>query len=365
MSWAEEVSDQDGRFALVVPREGITKLSVIPTSDCMKFIEVGTKRGDLGDVSLESGFPIQGVVKDAKGNLVEGVWVNITPEDTRNVASYEMKRSSKTDAHGQFTSRPVKSGKYLVQVESKATGAPEKEKYANFHNDPLPAMFVEQTISVTKDSASQPFVIQAIPHVLINVQHYKPDGEISNGHSPSLMGEFDGHSIWIRGGKNTAKGAYQLMAPHGLKNAQLRFSTNEHSALMVQFEGGKLSPQDSYRFPTLDEDINNIRVVRYPAAILKIRTVDESGADLKKAGIFASYAVEKDATNEMMMAKQIGFNREGEFLRLSSIVPNMEIRIRLSQSGFENETQTLTMNEGERRTITVTLKPKKAAAETQ
>jgi len=135
--------------------------------------------------------------------------------------------------------------------------------------------------------------------------------------------------------------------------------------LMVQFEGGKLSPQDSYRFPTLEEDINNIRVVRYPAAILKIRTVDESGADLKKAGIFASYAVEKDATNEMMMAKQIGFNREGELLRLSSIVPNMEIRIRLSHSGFENETQTLTMIEGERRTITVTLKPKKAAAETQ
>jgi len=65
------------------------------------------------------------------------------------------------------------------------------------------------------------------------------------------------------------------------------------------------------------------------------------------------------------MAKQIGFNREGELLRLSSIVPNMEIRIRLSHSGFENETQTLTMIEGERRTITVTLKPKKAAAETQ
>src|SRR4029079_16784079 len=166
------------------------------------------------DVSLESGFPIQGVVKDAKGNLMEGVWVNITPEDTRNGASYEMKRSSKTNAQGQFTSRPVKSGKYLVQVESKATGAPEKEKYANFHDDPLPAMFVEQTISVTKDSASQPFVIQAIPHVLINVQHYKPDGEISSGHSPSLMGEFDGRNIWIRAGKNTAKGAYQLMAPH-------------------------------------------------------------------------------------------------------------------------------------------------------
>ena len=362
-SSVDGVSDQDGRFALVVPRDGITKLSIIPTSDCMKFIEIGEKRGDLGDVGLESGFPIQGVVRDAKGNPIEGVWVNITPEDSKNAVSYEMKRSSKTNTQGQFTTRPVKSGKYTVQVESKATGAPEKEKYANFHDEPLADMFVEQTISVTEDSARKPFVIQAIPHVLINVQHYKPDGEVSNGHSPSLSGEIDGRRIWIRAGKKTAKGAYQLIAPHGLRNAQLQFTTNEHSALMVQFERGKLSPQDSYRFPKLEEDINNIRVVRHPAAILKIRTVDESGADVKEARVFASYAVEKDATNEMMTEKQIGSNLEGEFLRLSSIVPNTEIMVRLSRSGFEDETQTLTMNEGERRTITVTLKPKKAAAE--
>jgi hypothetical protein len=224
-------------------------------------------------------------------------------------------------------------------------------------------MFVEQTISATKDSADKPFVIQAVPHVLINVQVYKPDGKVTRGHSPHMFGEFDGHRVFIRTGKETGEGAFQLMAPHGIKNVQLSFSTNEHSALTVQFEGGKPSPQDDYRFPRLEADINNIRVVRYPAAILKIRAVDESGADLKDAGVFASYATEKDATDEMMMGKQIGYHREGGFLRLSSIVPNTEFMVRLSQPGFEDQTQTFTMNEGERRTITATLKRKKTPAE--
>jgi hypothetical protein len=329
----------------------------------MKFVEIGQKRGDLGDIALEAGFAIQGVVKDAKGKPMEGVWVNITPEDLGNGASYEMKRSSKTDAQGRFTTRPIKSGKYLVEVESKATGAIEKQKYANFHEEPLSAMFVAQTISVTRESADKPFVVQAVPHVLINVQVYKPNGEVTRGHSPYLHGEFDEHRVWIRKGKETGEGAFQLMAPHGVKNVQLHFTTNEQSALTVQFEGGKPSPQDDYRFAKLEEDINNIRVVRYAAGILKIRVVDEAGADLKDARVFASYAAEKDATDEMMMGRQIGYNQEGGFLRLSSIVPNTEFMVRLSRPGFEEKTQTFTMNEGDRRTITVTLKRKEAPAE--
>ena len=334
MSYVKEVQDQDGRFAMVVPRQGISTLSIIPTGECMKAIEIGEKRGDLGDIGLESGFPIQGVVQDAKGNLVEGVWVNITPKDTRNVASYEMKRSSKTNAQGQFTSRPVKSGKYLVQVESKATGAPEKEKYANFHDDPLPSMFVEQTISVTKDSASQPFVIQAIPHVLINVQHYKPDGEISERASrrDSAYGEFDASAeshFDSVGRKRLAKGAYQLMAPHGMKNVQIHFITNEHSALMVQFEGGNLSPRDTYRFAILEEDINNIRVVRYPAAILKIRTVDESGGGFEGSRASSPPMPSKKMRRRLMMTmhSQIGSGSIGKtgFCGWPPSFPNSEI----------------------------------------
>ena len=353
-SHVHEVSDQDGRFAVVVPYDGITNLSIIPTGDCMKFVEIGQKRGDLGDIVLEPGFPIQGVVKNAKGQPMEGVWVNITPQDVGNGVSYEMKRSSKTDDKGQFTTRPVKSGKYLVRgrIESAQAAHRTKQKYANFHE----RSFVCHVRSAD-DQRHQGFGGQAVR---------RPSGTARADQRSGLQTQWRGHErafaipAWrIRWahesgfgkGKETGEGALPRNdgAARRQGRSQLHFITNEHSALMVQFEDGKPSPQDDYRFAILEEDINNIRVVRYAAAILKIRAVDESGADLKNAGIFANYAAEKDATDEMMMGKQIGYNREGGFLRLSSIVPNTEFMVRLRQPGFEDETRTFTMNEGERR----------------
>jgi hypothetical protein len=108
----------------------------------------------------------------------------------------------------------------------------------------------------------------------------------------------------------------------------------------------------------LDDDVDHIRVVRYSAAILKIRAVDESGTELKEPSIFATFATEKDATDMMMTGKRIGFNREGALQRLSSIVPNVEFSIRVRHAGFEEKTQKLSLEEGERRTITVTLNRK-------
>jgi hypothetical protein len=287
---------------------------------------------------------------------MKGVWVNMSPEEQRREISYEMKRSCQTDDEGRFQTRPLKPGKYTVNVELKATGALEKLEFANFQSTPPPAMFVEQTINVTEDSVRKPFVIQAVPHVLISLQFYKPDGEISGGHSPSISGSFDGRRLYIRKGKKTGKGAYELMAPHGFEDVRLDFITNEHSSLMVQFEGGKLSPQDSYRFDKLEEDIENIRVLRHVASILKVEIVDEEGKLLEDARVFATYAVTDTPDQKMMMGNQIGFNREDGLYRLSSIVPGVEFSVLASKAGFEDEKLKLTMKKNERRTITVTLK---------
>ncbi|MCG8652360.1 MAG: M56 family metallopeptidase, partial [Pirellulales bacterium] len=355
-TWIDDVTGNDGQFELVVTHDGMTKISLIPPDHCMKHIDVGEKRGDIGDITLINGFPIHGVVKDAKGNPMSGLWVNLTPEAERQEASYEMKRSAKTDKDGKYRSRPLKPGKYQIEVQTKATGALEKLKYANFHNTPPEAMFVTRSINVTEDSARQPLVVQAVPHVLITVQHFKPNGDVSAGHSPSLMGSFDGQRMWIRKGRRTGKGAYELMAPHGFENVELRFTTNEHSGLMVQFEGGELTPRDIYRFERLEGDIDNIRVVRHPAGILKLNIVDESGKQLKEGRIFANYELAGETDDQMMMGAQIGWNRENGLFRLSSLVPGTPFSVRFSASGFQTQTKKFTMKEGERRTVTITLK---------
>ncbi len=354
-SSVDAVSDRDGRFELVVPYDGRPKLSFVPLDHCMKYIEIGEKRGDLGDITLATGFPIHGVVKDAEGNPMSGLWVNITPEKDENEASYEMKRSAKTDENGKFVTRPLKPEKYSIEVEMKATGALEKEKYANFKDTPPPAMFVKRSVNVTEDSASKPFVIQAVPHVLISLQHFKPSGENSGGHSPSMMGKFDGQFYWNRSGRRTGKGGYELMVPHGIEDAELRFITNEHFALMVQLAGSEPSPQKSFRFKKLEENIDNIRVVRYEAGILKLDIVDESGKKLEEARIFAHYDITEKPSEEMMMSSQIGWNKEDGLFRLSSIVPGASVSIRFNASGFQTQTQKFTMDKAERRTVKITL----------
>jgi hypothetical protein len=69
----------------------------------------------------------------------------------------------------------------------------------------------------------------------------------------------------------------------------------------------------------------------------------------------ATYAVEENASEEMMMGNQIGWNREEGLFRLSSIVPKREFSVRASLSGYQTKTQSITMSDGERRTITITL----------
>ena len=287
---------------------------------------------------------------------MSGLWVNIVAEKDEKEASHEMRRSAKTDKDGRFVARPLKTEKYLVVVETKATGALEKEKYANFHDTPPPAMFVKRSINVTEESANKPFVIQAVPHVLITLQTFTPSGEISGGHSPDFTGMFDGKFHWIPEGKETGKGAFELMVPHGIEDAELKFMTNEHSALTVQFEAGEPTPQKSFRFKKLEENINNIRVVRHQAGILKLDIVDVSGNKIEDARIFGSYELTEKPSEEMMWVNQIGWNKEDGFFRLSSIVPGALVSVRFSASGFKNQTQKFTLDKAERRTVKITFK---------
>ncbi len=293
-SFVEAVSDEAGRFEIGVTREGIANLSVIPIDQCMKHIELGTKRGDLGDIPLATGSSIRGRVLDAAGNPMAGVWVNLTKVDDQQAGSYEMKRSSKSNERGEFQTRPISPGNYSVDVESKATGALEKQKYANFHDDPLPAMFVKQIIDVSRESSDKPFVIQAVPHVYIRGSFYNSSGELIDSHSPSLMGKMNDQFMWIRQARRVEKGAFELMVPHGVENATLNFTTNEHSGLTVQFGDESPSPHRRYTFKTIEEDIANIRIVRYVAPILQVNVVDEQGNNVQDATVGATYAVERE-----------------------------------------------------------------------
>ncbi len=97
------------------------------------------------------------------------------------------------------------------------------------------------------------------------------------------------------------------------------------------------------------------------AAFFRFRIVEESGDEIKDASVFVLYDSENDSEKKSdraaMMENQIGFDSGVKAFRISSIVPGENLTFRASRSGFRSLSETVTMKEGERRTITLTLKP--------
>lgn len=349
------VSGKDGRFEFIVAKNGTASLSIIPHDHCMKHVDLASQRGDVGDITLEKGSSIRGRVLNAKGEPMKDLWVNLTEQTPQRQGSYEMKRSAKTNELGEFTTRPLRSGKYMTEVELKATGALEKLQYANFHDDPPPAMFVRQVIEVANETLDQPFVIQAVPHVFISGRCVDSKGEVRGVHSPHVMGQFNDQTVWVREGRKVPKGSFELMVPHGIEGAQLNFMTNEHSGLTVQFPEQPPSTQTRYRFDSIEEDMTDIKIVRYVAPILFVNVVDEEGNKITQdVSILATYQDQK--SDSMMMRSSSYFERQKNGLyQSSSLVPGLEFVVNAKTNRIEGESKTMTLDEGATETITLTV----------
>ena len=352
-SYMSTTSDESGNFEFSVTKAGTGSVSIIPREHCMKHVDFGTSRDDLGDIELTAGAPVRGRVRDAEGNPVANVWVNITDNKSQREASYEMKRSSLTNEQGEFETRPLQPGEYLVEVEMKATGALEKKKYANFHDDPTPAMFVRQVVELTEESFDRPLIIQAVPHVYISGQCYDSKGKPRAIHSPSVMGRLNEQIVWVQEGRTDKTGEFKLMVPHGIENARLSFSTNEHSALTVQFSGKPVSPQRHYNYPTIEEDLTDIRVVRYVAPILQVKVVDQDGKLVDDARLNVIYS---NVTGNMMGFSPTSFEKQDNGIyRSESLCPGIEFSVAATQGESKSDTKKLMMKEGETDVITLVL----------
>jgi hypothetical protein len=107
-----------------------------------------------------------------------------------------MKRSKARMTQGQFTVSPGQIRQ--VPGAGRESGERPEEKYANFHNE-LCQPCSSNRRSVTKDSAAS----RLSSSDTARVDTFSTTNPMARSERtlPSPMGEFDGHSIWIRGGK--------------------------------------------------------------------------------------------------------------------------------------------------------------------
>jgi beta-lactamase regulating signal transducer with metallopeptidase domain len=353
----------DGRFRLNMVKGGPSVFWVVPPNATPRQIISGKKRGEWGDIRVEKGVAISGQVVDALGKPVGGVWVELTDQKAQGeiqmpVAS-AIVRSAQSGSDGRFKMNPLKPGTYELVVreydgETRA-GGPKWRDQVN-----LPAVFPHRKVSVAE--RSKPLLVQAVPHVWLDAQILDSKGKPRGGHEGSVFGKLDGE-FYFSQLKPDKKGHFHCMIPHGLEDAKIDFSTNEHGALRIRLGKGKpLVHGRQLPVGNIQHDLTGIEVIRYDAPIVLVKMVDASGKLVATAKVAAIYDKENNTgimyfnagkSSSMAFEKQ----PDGRY-RTSQMLPDEKTRFVASADGYEDAKETLSMVEGKTRELTLVLKPK-------
>ncbi len=322
------------------------------------------KTRDVGRLVLEDGIRIQGRVVDVDGTPIEGVWVNAGLQEGPAKKEIGMQladhidRSALTDADGRYRMGSLPPSTYRVTPWEE----PQERSVEDRTPRPVPAEFFPQTVTLKEDAKIATVDFQAVPDVTVVAQYYRSSGEPRSGSRLHLSGRIEGEFYWKRCHPD-AKGRIEVTVPTGLEKASLSLITNEHSALRHRItKDGPLMNANRVELGTISSDMKEIAIIRYVAPILLIKPVDEDGQLIKDAFVKIGYAPGKAPHP----GEFIRDGRSGGFVslrghgdgrwRTSQLLPDEELTITVEARGYETQSETLSLPEGETREIDVRLK---------
>jgi hypothetical protein len=325
------------------------------------------RRGDLGKFVVQDGAVLRGKVLDAQGKPLAGVFVHADRQGREEALAGLMVgdhtgRATQTDDKGEFTMAPLPSGTYRVLPQEYGGDASDDNRRRE--RRPLPAVFVEQKVTIKDGEKPEPLELRAVPHVVVQAQYYDAQGKPRRGHAPFLFGQIDGKS-WFTDAKSDADGKVTVLAPHGLENARLQLTTNEHSALRFRRSKGEpLSRARDINLGTLDRDIKGIEIIRYEAPILLVKVTTKDGVKPKDVAVTALYPEEKGLREGRFIVKggrnsDVSFEEQedGRF-RSSQMLPDEEVTVTAHAEGYADASLEVKLAEGTNKDVELVLEKK-------
>jgi hypothetical protein len=369
--WAETKTDAQGHFRLVLHAKGKAVLWVLPQDHAPETHGLkDDRRGDLGTFTLDNGVRFGGRVLDAQGKPVGGVYVEADLEQKKQDDAVpqgvaDMKhRATLTAADGTFAFRPLPPGTYRVYPSEQGWDPTTREGAHDPPRRPLPAVFAAHTVSLKEGEAPDPVEVRAVPHVVVEAQLYNSKGEKRSGHEIDLTGRIDG-GFWFAQCQPTADGAYRMLAPHGLENAQIVLMTNEHSALQFRTaKDGPLRHSRNIRLGTLDHDVKGVEIIRYEAPIIVINATTRDGKPVKGFRASVDYTKPDPERDGKYILKggvrsDVSLEEQGDGrYRTSQLVPDREVEVTVKADGFKTASRKVTLPEGKVEEVTLVLEPK-------
>ncbi len=367
-SFADARTDDSGRFRLVLTTPGEAILWVLP-KDHAPFARKlkDDQRGDLGVLGLRDGIAFKGKVLDTKGQPLAGVSVNVertnVPEDERvNMVADHIGRAALTDEKGEFRMGPLAAGEYRLQPAEHHRDPSDSDR--DRKRRPLAAVFVRQKLVLKDGEQPGPVEVRAVPHVVIEAQHYDGKGQKTRGHAFHLFGRVDGDFFFAQGIQD-ADGKVTAMAPHGLSEVRLSLSTNEHGVLRWRRgKDGPLSNGRDINLGTLNDDVKDVQITRYTAPILLVNAVDKEGKQVKGFQVQVVYTKGKSpkGPNSSFVSGvrgDVNFEKQEDGRwRSSQLLPDEEVEVTARAEGYQDATKTVSLPEGEQKELKFVLEKK-------
>ena len=373
-SWCETVTDEEGRFSVVLPADGAAVLWLLPQEFGPSEHPIHDTRGDQGVYRLEKGIDLKGRVLDIEGEPIANQPVSIGQQRISGdhgvgPVGSAIRRAALTDAKGEFTFQPLSAGKYRVRV---------KEDYVNPSTDerricPLPAVFYSRPVILEDEGDPKPVVLQAVPDVTITAQYLDSKGEPIPGHQILLSAStkqqswsvsMENGSIgfrptgseirsWSTTGRPDPHGKVVMRAPKG-SEVVLHLVSNERRAIL--FRTSKESPLQHVwlghraRLGIVDSDMPDLLIYHYPAPVVIARVTAEDGGELHNVKVRGQYwsDTEWDWVNFTRQAS------DGRY-RSRSLTPDLRFTVTATADGYAQQSTDLVLPEGETEEIELVL----------
>ncbi|MGO9112523.1 MAG: M56 family metallopeptidase [Thermoguttaceae bacterium] len=354
-SWEDTTTNEEGFFQLNLSKRGEAVFWLLPNDYAPSTHVLHAKRGDLGHFVLEKGMVLRGRVVDADGKPLKNVWVNAeirggpAKQKIDNSLFDHLARSALSDDKGEFSMAPLPAGDYsLIMADKPRSGS------GDVH--PLPAVFINQEITLDQDRSAKPIEVRATAHVLIAGQYFDSSGKPTSGFAPMLSAHGPSSQAWFW---DTAQidehGKFTVKSPKGFV-ATLNIVDNEHHSIKTRAsKHGPLNNGSTLDLGVLDRDVNDVAIIRYVAPILLVKATEEDGTPISKLRPSIRYPF-----NPIRDSSRLGYvafeHQDDGRWRTSQLLPDEQFTITVDAEGYESKPENLKLPEGAVKELDIRLK---------
>lgn len=363
----DATTDKNGRFELKFKEEGEVCVFVRSDRHVMQAFFQGKKRSDLGDLQVTSGKPIRGYVLDVDGQPIPDVSLEIECLDSieglpAGFGTYRCQ--SNTNVDGKYELPPLPPGSYILRPMEREEITVAGQSVCSEFVD-RPQLILPKNLTIAGGDDVNDFDIQAVNTVSIQAKFINSEGDPEKdplGNYLSVFGKLGTQNVFDRKNqfrnfrfkKSEVPGTLVAEVPEGF-NATLNFSSSGRLKLKTPGKNLEWCFLPSITLGPIDREYESLLVQQFKSTRLHVNVVDRDGERVA-ATLTLVYSNFNTGVTINGMRNDVSFwNLNGNTYDSEGVCPGEPFVLKVSSAGYKTAESTMTLNEGDDKTITLTL----------